>query len=98
MLPGSMINELKKLLEKQQYEFSGDHTAIKVCEWTKKSLRDEGYCYKQRFYGIRSHLCCQMSPAVNFCSHSCVFCWRPTEYNLGIKLGLKDQPKDIIDN
>jgi tRNA wybutosine-synthesizing protein 1 len=38
-----------------------------------------------------------MSPAINFCSHSCVFCWRPIEYNLGVNFRTKDQPKDIID-
>lgn len=94
MLP----NKLKKLLKKQHYEFAGEHTAIKICEWTKKSLRDEDVCYKEHFYGIRTHLCCQMSPTINFCSHSCVFCWRPIKYNLGTKFKPKDKPKDIIDN
>ncbi|MAG72194.1 MAG: 4-demethylwyosine synthase TYW1 [Acidobacteria bacterium] len=91
-------NELKVLLKKQHYEFSGNHTAIKICEWAKKSLRDEGVCYKEQFYNIKSHLCCQMSPTINFCSHSCTFCWRPLEYKLDTKLKLKDRPKDIIDN
>lgn len=90
--------KLKELLKKQHYEFAGKHSAIKICEWTKKSLKDEDFCYKEKFYGIRSHLCCQMSPNVNVCSHSCLFCWRPTEYNLGTKLKLTDKPKDIIDD
>ena len=90
--------ELKELLGKQHYRFAGSHTAVKICEWTKKSLRDEDVCYKEKFYGIRSHLCCQMSPAINVCSHSCLFCWRPTEYNLGTKIKWADKPKDIIDN
>ncbi len=93
-----MQKELKKLLEKQQYRFAGSHTAIKICEWTKKSLKDEDVCYKEKFYNIKSHLCYQMSPAINFCSHSCLFCWRPTEYNLGFKFKATDEPKDIIDN
>ena len=86
------------LLEKQHYEFAGEHTAVKVCSWTKKSLRDEGFCYKEQFYNIKSHLCCQMSPAINFCSHSCTFCWRPLEFNLGFKFNAQDKPKNIIDN
>ena len=90
-------NALKKLLEKQHYEFAGNHTAIKICEWTKKSLRNQGVCYKERFYNIKSHLCCQMSPTINFCSQSCVFCWRPLEYNLGMKIELEDSPKEIIE-
>ena len=90
--------KLRKLLEQQHYEFAGDYTAIKICEWAKKSLRDEDVCYKEKFYGIRSHLCCQMSPTINICSHSCVFCWRPIEYNLGFKFNAIDKPKDIIDN
>ena len=94
MLP----NELKNLLKKQHYEFAGEHTAVKICEWVKRDLRDEDVCYKSQFYGIRTYLCCQMSPAINFCSHSCIFCWRPLEYNLGVKFKPKDDPKDIIDN
>lgn len=72
-----MVKEsYKKLLEKQQYEFIGDHSAVKVCTWTKKSLRDEGVCYKEQFYGIKSHRCCQLSVTINFCDMDCVYCWR----------------------
>lgn len=66
----------RKLLEKQHYEFIGRHSAVKVCTWTKKSLRDEGVCYKEQFYGIRSHRCCQISVTVNYCDMDCVYCWR----------------------
>ena len=90
---------LKKSLEKQQYEFIGDHSAIKVCEWTKKSIRDEGHCYKQKFYGIRSHLCCQMSVSVGFCQNNCVFCWRDMENTIGIEMKEElDDPKEIFEN
>ena len=65
-----MQKELKLLLEKQQYAFIGEHSAIKICEWTKRSLKDQGVCYKEKFYGINSHRCCQMTPAVNFCQNS----------------------------
>ncbi|APE96297.1 4-demethylwyosine synthase TYW1 [Halodesulfurarchaeum formicicum] len=52
-----------------------DHTAVQTCGWTKNALRGEGTCYKQRFYGIRSHRCVQMTPVVR-CNERCVFCWR----------------------
>lgn len=93
-----MDKALKALLEKQQYRFVGNHSAVKICTWTKKSLRDEDVCYKQSFYGIRCHLCCQMTPAVNHCPNSCVFCWRPLEFNLGTEIKKEDSPKDIIKN
>lgn len=88
---------LKKLLEKQQYEFIGDNSAVKICEWAKKSLRDEGFCYKQKFYGIKSHLCCQMSTTVGICTNKCVFCWREIDYTIDVDLEEDDNPEKIID-
>ncbi len=90
-----MKSEVKKLLESQHYEIFGN-TAVKICIWTKKSLRDEGFCYKQKFYGIKSHLCCQMAPSINFCQQSCIFCWRPIEHTEGIKMKEYDEPEGII--
>lgn len=66
----------KKLLEKQGYNFVGEHSACKTCLYTAKSIAGKGVCYKQKFYGIQSHRCIQMSAAVNFCNLDCVFCWR----------------------
>ncbi len=83
----------KALLEKQQYEFIGNHSAVKVCTWTKKSLRDEGVCYKERFYGIRSHRCCQLSVTVNYCDMDCVYCWRE-HYNEPFTD--IDDPKELV--
>jgi tRNA wybutosine-synthesizing protein 1 len=90
-------DKLKKILIRQQYRLVGKHSAVKICEWTKKSLREEDYCYKQKFYGIKSHLCCQMTPSLNFCSQECTFCWRPQEFNLGYNLNSIDSPSEIID-
>jgi tRNA wybutosine-synthesizing protein 1 len=90
---------LKKLLEKQQYGFSGKHSAVKICTWTKKSIRDEGICYKEKFYGIRCHLCCQMTPSVGYCQNRCIFCWREMEHTIGTSMDEPfDDPKEIIDN
>ncbi len=91
--------ELRKLLEKQQYAFIGRHSAVKICSWTKKSLLGDGFCYKQKFYGIRTHLCCQMSPSINFCSNKCLFCWRPIEYTEGKEIeGEIDSPDELVKN
>jgi len=54
---------------------SENHTAAQTCGWTANALRGEGKCYKNIFYGIRSHRCIQMTPVVK-CNERCVFCWR----------------------
>jgi len=94
-----MIPEkVKEILKKQHYAIVGKHSAVQVCRWTKKSLLDEGVCYKEQFYGIKSHLCCQMSPAVMWCPNRCLHCWRATELTIGSELkGNIDSPKEIID-
>jgi tRNA wybutosine-synthesizing protein 1 len=86
-------------LEKKGYRFVGskNHAAAKICHWTKKSIVGEGVCYKEKFYGIESHRCLQMSPSISFCHHKCLFCWRDisiteTEWN-----DEYDEPADIID-
>ncbi len=94
-----MIPEkVREVLKKQHYGIVGKHSAVQVCRWTKKSIRDEGICYKEKFYGIKSHLCCQMTPAVMWCPNKCLHCWRAVELTIGDKLGKGiDSPKEIID-
>jgi tRNA wybutosine-synthesizing protein 1 len=89
-----MDQEYRKLLEKQGYGFIGEHSALKICGWTKKSIRDEGVCYKEKFYGIRAHRCIQMTPAVNFCDMDCVYCWRDRNNS---PFGKADDPKEMLD-
>ncbi len=89
--------EVKEVLKKQHYEIVGRHSAVQTCRWTKKSIRDEGVCYKEKFYGIDSHRCCQMTPAVMWCPNKCLHCWRAIELTLGDKLDESDSPKEIID-
>lgn len=60
---------------KNQYSLVGTHSAIKVCHWTKSMLRGRGGCYKLAFYGIQSHRCMEMTPALA-CANKCIFCWR----------------------
>lgn len=89
---------VKSILKKQHYEIVGEHSAVQICRWTKKSLRDEGVCYKEKFYGIKSHLCCQMTPAVMWCPNKCLHCWRAVELTIGSELtGKTDSPKEIVD-
>jgi len=91
--------KLRGILRKQHYKLVGEHSGVQTCRWTKNSLRDEGECYKQKFYGIKSHLCCQMSPTIGFCNNRCLHCWRAIELTIGnkIKESEADNPKDIID-
>lgn len=93
-----MNDALKKLLVKQHYHIVGNHSAAKVCHWTKKSILSSGkeYCYKQKFYGIKSHRCLQCTTAVAWCTQRCLFCWRAVEHTLKKKPEW-DEPKEIID-
>ncbi|MBD3361386.1 4-demethylwyosine synthase TYW1 [Candidatus Woesearchaeota archaeon] len=86
----------QKDLEKQGYRFTGRHSAMKVCDWCRKSLRGDEICYKGDFYGIQSWRCIQMTP-VFACTHRCVFCWRNIEETDEINQ-IEDTPEQIIDN
>jgi len=92
--------KLKESLERQHYKIVGKHSSVKICEWTKKSLVDDerGACFKEKFYGIKSHRCCQMSPATVFCQNKCYHCWRAIEMTEGNKMNPKliDDPREII--
>ncbi len=71
-----MSDDLNRILLKQHYRIYKDHAAVKLCHWMKESLMRQRSCYKQDFYGIQSHRCLQMTPVVNECNHTCLFCWR----------------------
>ncbi len=95
-----MQENVRKLLEKQGYRIIGEHSAVKACHWLKESLVNNRSCYKQKFYGIESHRCLQMTPSVAWCQHRCVFCWRPIEHTIGSKMEGEtlDDPDFIIEN
>lgn len=88
-------------LQKAGYRIIGRHSAVKVCHWTKRSLLDRGVCYKEEFYGkelgVRSHLCLQITPALWFCDHKCVHCWRDTSLTSSVWEGEPDDPSTILD-
>jgi len=96
MLP----KKTEEMLMKQHYVIVGKHkhSAVQICNYAKQSIRGKDFCYKQKFYGINSHLCCQIAVSVMNCEHKCIFCWRPIEHNLGIKMNKIDSPDKIIED
>lgn len=87
---------MKKILRRQKYQLFGKNSSAKLCHWTKKSIYGEGVCYKQRFYGIQSHRCIQMTPSTTFCTHNCVFCWRAGDFR-EMEVRDPDDPDFIVD-
>ena len=90
-----MDEAYRDLLIKQQYRLHKDHAAVKLCHWMKESMIRGRHCYKQDFYGIESHRCLQMTPAINECSHCCTFCWRVQERDFEVKEWA--EPKEMLD-
>lgn len=90
-----MKNELRKILEKQHYSIVGEHSGVKLCHWMRQSLLFKRECYKQTFYGIESHRCLQMTPAINHCTQICLFCWRHQGFTEK-KLEKNDDPEYIL--
>ncbi len=91
-----MNPETKKILQKQGYAIVGNHSAVKLCHWLRESLLRNRFCYKQQFYGIATHRCLQMSPAVNNCTQNCLFCWRFQGFD-EVYLKEVDDPKFIVE-
>ena len=94
----AFTKEEQAKLEYSGYRFVGEHghAAAKICHWTRKSMVNEGVCYKEQFYGVQSHRCLQMSPAVPFCNQKCSFCWRDLSQTRIEWEGEYDDPKTII--
>jgi tRNA wybutosine-synthesizing protein 1 len=91
---------LRSILLKQKYKLVGahEHSGVKLCHWMRQKLLFGRACYKESFYGIKSHRCLQFTPTINHCTQKCLFCWRfqgfsETEFN-----GPYDEPKDILDS
>jgi tRNA wybutosine-synthesizing protein 1 len=79
----------------------GRHSAVKRCKWLYEALVHDRACYKQKFYGIKSHQCIQMSPSLFYCTQQCLFCWRAQNGDLQItwnelKLPQWDSPEEIV--
>lgn len=97
MVKAKVTEKEKELLVKQQYGLAGEHSAVKLCTWLKNSLRDEGVCYKEKFYGIKCHRCMQCTPILGWCSQNCQFCWRIGDFRLPSEDMEWDNPKEILD-
>ena len=84
-------------LKKAKYGVA-DHSTVELCHWTKKSFRNEGTCYKHKFYGISTHRCMEFSPAGMHCENRCVYCWRPMEFydSLAMDPERVAEPEDIM--
>jgi len=90
----SIPGTTKALLKKHGYHLAGTHGAVKTCLWLNKSMRNDGGCYKSKFYGMTSHRCIQMTPTL-VCNHRCLHCWRAVEVPVDIPT-VWDPPDDII--
>lgn len=91
----SVLNQLKKA----KYGVS-DHSTVELCHWTKKSFKNEGDCYKHKFYGISTHQCMEFSPAGMHCENRCVYCWRPMEFYDSLEMSPDKvaEPEEILTN
>jgi len=97
-----VLTYMLNILRKQKYHVIGMHSAVKKCHWTHAALTEGRFCYKCKFYGIESHRCIQMSPAVLWCWNHCIHCWRIRPQDLGFKwdetkLPVVDDPEFIAD-
>jgi len=81
------------MLKTQKYHVVGTHSAVKRCRWLYETLIHNRFCYKQKFYGIKSHQCIQMTPTVLNCTMRCLFCWRAQSGDLKIKWSEIEQPR-----
>jgi tRNA wybutosine-synthesizing protein 1 len=91
---------LSSALRNQKYHFVGNHSAVKRCKWLYESIVNDRPCYKEKFYGIKSHRCIQMSPSLYYCTQQCLFCWRAQSGDLRVtwdemKIPTIDSPQEI---
>jgi len=90
-----LTDRLKGDLSKQGYRLVESHSAVKICRWTKNSMRGRGGCYKHTFYGIKSYQCMEMTPNLA-CASKCTFCWRHHKNPVGTEWKWKMDPPDLI--
>jgi tRNA wybutosine-synthesizing protein 1 len=99
--------KIHSIYYRQGYRLVGSHlhSAVKVCQWTKESLRHNRVCYKELWYPpVQSHRCMMMTPYLG-CNCHCLYCWRLhsgdrqeltwKEFPFNVKEF--DEPKQIID-
>ncbi len=92
----SISSPTQDILKKHGYHLAGTHGAVKTCLWLNKSMRNDGDCYKSKFYGMTSHRCIQMTPTL-VCNHRCLHCWRAVEIPVEVPDSW-DPPEEIVKN
>ena len=91
-----LTENIKDELKKQHYSIIGNHSAVKICGWTKTMIKGKGGCYKLKFYGIKSNQCLQMTTNLS-CANKCIFCWRGRNAPVSKEWTYKvDDPKLIL--
>lgn len=91
------MERARRDLIKQKYGLVGEHSAVQICHWTKNSLRGKSGCWKEKFYGIKSHKCCQASVSLFNCENKCVHCWRNTEFSIPNEVENPEDPEKILE-
>lgn len=91
-----MKEEKKEILRKHGYSLTGEESGAKLCQWVGEKLINGDSCYKEDFYGIDCHRCLQMSPTLDICNQSCLFCWRYQDHQKrdGVEF---DDPETIVE-
>jgi tRNA wybutosine-synthesizing protein 1 len=99
-MPDKIPKKFLNMYYKQGYRIVGkhQHSAVKICRWTKESLRHDRVCFKQKWYGIESHRCLQCTVSLS-CLNRCVYCWRTFHPIFEKEMSKKaiDEPSEIID-
>jgi tRNA wybutosine-synthesizing protein 1 len=93
--PAMVTPAQRKALTKEGYRVLGSHSAVKLCRWTKHSLRGRGMCYKQSAYGIKSYQCMELTPSLA-CANKCTFCWRHHTNPVGREWRWRTDPPEAI--
>jgi len=89
--------EQREALQQKGYEVIGTHSAVKMCRWTKNSLKGKGQCYKHSFYGISSHQCMEATPSLA-CANKCTFCWRSHTNPVAMRWVFdEDEPERLVE-
>lgn len=92
-----MDDDLRRLLERQHYRIVGAHSGVKICHWLRQKLLFKRVCYKETFYGIESHRCLQMTPAIDSCTQNCLFCWRVKGFTTETNQHDFDEPEMVLE-
>lgn len=90
-----MKKNKKEILKNHGYSMTGGESGVKLCKWVGEKLSQNEACYKEKFYGINSHRCLQMSPVLDACNQACLFCWRYQDFQ-SFKNSDFDDPKTIV--